>query len=1085
MLPMRRTRWLYLLHLLWVIGWLPLPLVAQEAPSVAELHLGQLGVREGLSSGMVYGVAQDQKGYLWMATSEGLNQYDGYRIHNIEHDDRDSLSLPEDHVTNVFVDSRNWLWLTTQFAGIHVMDVSNENVIPLGIDQSGGIIKEDPWGNIWLKSSKNPYQILQIPPEVKSPTDLLKLNEPLPRHLPHQVFKGLPKEQVLNSLLFSQKDGLWFIHADTLFNYQLDHSRKLARLQLAVSLEGRIDVDVQKRASGLRRADNVFKHRQYLIEDEAGNRLLLFGKSSICQIDPQTGSLQAIFQLPPPIENLHPRTVDRRGRVWCMDGYDIYLFDPRQRKLVQVARQGYEEQLLKFDVSDIQEDRHGVIWLSSFGYGLYKHTPSQAAFQYYGNDHEGPSMRELEELPNRQLLFNGSDILHLETKELSKLQGSDTLRLGTVLSVTTALDEEGNFWKSILKNGVSQLLKYSGKGELLQEFPRRRVEDGPFTAQYLLKGFDNSLWSVVIWYRESYDYFRHVLILDNWQPNDATPPRRFTFSAQDTTTIMGECISSYSEPGGKIWLGLDNGGLVVFDPRNESWQHYMHQSSDTSSLPNNRVYSILPDPREPLHTMWIGTSEGLARLDIESGTFTTFSTEEGLPNEVIYGILSDSRDNLWISTNQGLCCFDPRTYECQVYQEEDGLQHAEFNRRSFLKMTDGTLAFGGVGGLTWFDPEDLYPEPVPAEVVISGIRINNRPVPYIKPYIDSNRELLLKAPPAYSKEIELSYDNRLLTIEFAALDLTRPTNNRYRWNMEGLTDEWTQPSRQPEVTFTNLPPGSYTFQVRGCNYNGDWNMVSASIRVRVRPPWWGTWWFRTLLGLIVAMGIYALIRNRRRERQNLEALRNRISQDLHDEIGSTLSSISLFGTVADKSLREDPEKAHQLLKRINLNATNTIESMNDIVWAIKTKNDSMLHLVSRMRNYASELEDTGEWQITIHCDPELGEKNLDMIQRRNIYLIFKEAVNNAVKYSEGNAINIEIRSVRNAIRVEVRDNGKGFEPDKAAENERSFGGNGILNMRTRAEELGGKLQINSALGEGSSVILVFNPRYAPRNHWNQ
>ncbi len=238
-----------------------------------------------------------------------------------------------------------------------------------------------------------------------------------------------------------------------------------------------------------------------------------------------------------------------------------------------------------------------------------------------------------------------------------------------------------------------------------------------------------------------------------------------------------------------------------------------------------------------------------------------------------------------------------------------------------------------------------------------------------------------------------------------------------------------------------------------------------------------------ILGLLLLAGILGYVAvNRSMQRKQFQSLRNRISRDLHDEIGSTLSSIALFGIVASKSIKEDPDKADQLLMRINSNATQTIESMNDIVWAINAENDSMLHLISRMRNYASELEDTGAWDIQIDYDSKIAEKNLDMIQRRNIYLIFKEAINNAVKYSGGTSIDIKISSVKNTVSVEINDNGSGFEPEKAKENNHSFGGNGLKNMKRRAEELGGELSIQSSQAKGTSVVLNFNPKQNPKIH---
>ena len=231
--------------------------------------------------------------------------------------------------------------------------------------------------------------------------------------------------------------------------------------------------------------------------------------------------------------------------------------------------------------------------------------------------------------------------------------------------------------------------------------------------------------------------------------------------------------------------------------------------------------------------------------------------------------------------------------------------------------------------------------------------------------------------------------------------------------------------------------------------------------------------FLGLCLVLSAVIILYIVRNKIIQRKKIQLIRNRISQDLHDEIGSTLSSISLFGVVAGKSIEEDPEKAHQLLTRINSNATQTIESMNDIVWAIKSENDSVQHLINRMRSYASDIEDTGEWDIHIKYDPKIVDKNLNMIQRRNTYLIFKEAVNNAIKYSNGNTIEIELNAGKDSIEMEIRDNGQGFELQKTLIKDNSFGGNGLKNMKIRAEELGGKMKIISSPGKGTKINTVF------------
>lgn len=232
------------------------------------------------------------------------------------------------------------------------------------------------------------------------------------------------------------------------------------------------------------------------------------------------------------------------------------------------------------------------------------------------------------------------------------------------------------------------------------------------------------------------------------------------------------------------------------------------------------------------------------------------------------------------------------------------------------------------------------------------------------------------------------------------------------------------------------------------------------------------------IGLFILIGsVCFIIIYKALQRKKIRLLRNRISRDLHDEIGSTLSSITLYGTVASASIIKEPKKASELLTLINTYSSSTIESMNDIVWAINSDKDSMRHLINRMRSFASELEDTGEWTIDINYETKILDKSLNMIQRRNIYLIFKEALNNSLKYSNGKEIHVKIDIQKNLMKLNIKDDGKGFELNTVIKENKSSGGNGLKNMRKRAEELGGKLDIYSILGRGTKVSLEFNMRH--------
>jgi signal transduction histidine kinase len=302
--------------------------------------------------------------------------------------------------------------------------------------------------------------------------------------------------------------------------------------------------------------------------------------------------------------------------------------------------------------------------------------------------------------------------------------------------------------------------------------------------------------------------------------------------------------------------------------------------------------------------------------------------------------------------------------------------------------------------------------------------------------------------------------------------------------MEGFNDEWIDAGTVPEATYTNLSPGNYTFKVFGCNSANVWSPEPASMAITILPPWWGTWWFRLAVILVIASGIYAFYRYRLQQALKLQHLRNRIASDLHDEIGSTLSSISLAGSVIQRKLQGSAPEVESLLTRIGKNTDSMMEAMSDIVWAVNTKNDRFDNVVRRMRAFAIERLEPENITFHFQVDNNLNQLQLDMQQRKNLYLIFKEAIHNAAKYAACKNVWVDIGLHGSALTIRIKDDGQGFDVSSAkddssfhADGEAStgqLGGNGLNNMQRRAEELKGKLTIKSAHEKGTTVEVCFN-----------
>jgi hypothetical protein len=350
--------------------------------------------------------------------------------------------------------------------------------------------------------------------------------------------------------------------------------------------------------------------------------------------------------------------------------------------------------------------------------------------------------------------------------------------------------------------------------------------------------------------------------------------RHFRFNDQPLHAFEEPLFPSvHVDPGGDFWIGTSQ-GLLQFDPDRGVFTRYRHDPSDPQTLSMDNILSLQPDPIEPERFLWVGTNGGgLDLFDRQTGRVAHHTEEDGLPNDCIYGILSDQSGRLWLSTNQGLGVFNTRTSAVLNFDMQDGLQSDEFNAGAYYKSRRGELFFGGLRGYNAFFPQlipdNLYRPPV----VINSFLINNRPIDPRTPDSPLRRAI------ARSSEVELSHTDRVVTFGFAALSFSNPAHNKFAYRLAGFDPDWMYIGTHRSVTFTNLDPGEYVLWVKAANDDGVWNEKGTSLRIRVRPPPWRTWWAYSLMALVAIGLLYGL---RRYEISRL-GLKHRLSL-LHEEI---------------------------------------------------------------------------------------------------------------------------------------------------------------------------------------------------------
>ncbi|HEX7846399.1 MAG TPA: two-component regulator propeller domain-containing protein, partial [Chitinophagaceae bacterium] len=449
-----------------------------------------------------------------------------------------------------------------------------------------------------------------------------------------------------------------------------------------------------------------------------------------------------------------------------------------------------------------------------------------------------------------------------------------------------------------------------------------------------------------------------------------------------------DLVTIYKDSRGIIYIGAWHGGFIMFDPDKESFKTYRHSAADTTSVSNESAHLFHEDKNG---LIWFGTlGGGINVFNPVTEKFKSFTTADGLIHNSISSFVEDKKGNYWIGTRGGgLSCFTPPAdpfapgtkIDFRNYDLSDGLPSNQFNMSSSFCDEDGTLFFGTRGaGMIFFHPDDLLNSDFIPPVYITGLSLKNKDIRVGDP------NGILKLPIELTNDLKLNYRQNFFSLSFSALNYVHPEKNRYAYMLEGYDDDWVHTDASKRfASYTNLTPGHYTFKVKGSNNDGVWNQVPTELKIIITPPFWQTTWFRVLVVFIVVVIAYAFYRYRIAQVLLLQRIRNKIAADLHDDIGSTLNSISVYSEVA----RKDPSRKDFALSMIGESSRKVIDSMSDIVWSINPENDSFDKIIFRMRSLTYNLLKAKKIDCSFRTDESLNQLKLSMHTRRNFYLIFK------------------------------------------------------------------------------------------------
>lgn len=867
-------------------------------------------------------------------------------------------------------------------------------------------------------------------------------------------------------------------------------------------------------------SNGLFPNRTLGITEDKQGRIWVSFSSRACLIaDDSIKRFTAKDGIPPGLES--QVVCDSQGQVWMTSdnvlgqlneqGFqngrtysDVVRIAPSRRSGLWLCYQsmlfhfknGSPEQFIanlpsSTSVNTILEDKNGAIWLGTQGAGLLRFFEDN--FERIPTSH--PTITSLtEDREGNIWAGTAGGGLNLILPRTARFIGkSSDFPFGTTRSVT--LDNKGRIWVTTHDGQIGF------KEKDRWHFFSKKSDD--FHATCIAADFQGEIWvgsKTQGLHRINGDQLipletpnpisglgiRALLPSskgDLWITSDF-PNNLFRLSGKTITAIersvKTKTLRAITEgPDGTIWVGSADGYLL----RVEGDQLVDKSSLDGSSYQSIRTLHATPDG-----SLWIGYA-GYGLGHYKNGDFRLFTTQDGLHDDYISQIQHDQGGGLWIAANRGLfkveidnLLLNSTPIRCETYGRGNGLPSIQPSRDyspSSTTQNNKQLFFTTLSGLLEVTPEQSPKSSPPPPVLLESVLLDNQTIAIFKAHNMINPEsqspvIDLSEP---TPKINLPPDHNRLTISYASLTFTSPENSLIRYRLHPIDKEWQQAENKKSVTFSRLPSGNYQFQVIASNHLGDWNKIGKTLEIKVAPFVWETWWFKVGLGLLTAFitgGLVSLHLRKRHRRQlrqieatrALEQERSRIARDIHDDLGATLTRITLLSQNPQHNISEFTDDT---LLEIHSSAQHLMRSMEEVVWAVNPEHDTFDALANYVSNYGQGFLRVANIRCRLEMPLILPEKSLSAQVRHNLFLAFKEALNNAVKYAEANTVHIFLESHNSYFVLKVTDNGKGIEANILSDSSRSSFGNGLANMKSRLDEIGGKCNIYSAPDEGTTI----------------
>lgn len=1015
-----------------------------------------LSVDDGLPQNSITALAQGPDGFLWIGTQDGLARYDGYDFKIYRSEEGNSNSLSHNFIWDLYFDNEGHLWATTLGNGLSRLDTRRDQVSQWL--QGKGDSSLYHWNTFSTLKVKNTLWV-----GTNESLDKISLETgKRVSYFPGKVAGETEPAILVRTLALSpDSTAIW-----------MNSKKGLARLHIKSDSLEYFDQSPFGTASNLLNIHKIETDDQGLLITTDRRIININWKDKKEKILFDADSLGLAKNL-----NFHGfyQGIGRFNYIYSGGG--IFRIEKSTGRIVHLVHDPENPTSLSHNyVIDLCETSDGALWAGTRN-GLNAVRTKTEDFLRFGKTNQ--KEYSLSSVSVRGLLYNtkdelwagtdlGINIINLETGIIRPLKeqlvNPETVQGEYILSLIK--DRNGTVWSGVRGGGLLRLNSAENNQYRAFSDPLNNT-----SIQFILDE-DSILWlgssgsGLLKYHKEK------GLVKSYPHTGDGRgPSHTFVFTI-------------YRDPNNIIWLGTPTGGINIFDRKTESFSTIRTSRNSNNGLSGNTILCFFEDSRKRL---WIGTTSGLSLLKTPLSPdliekinahpdhlkFEHFGRKEGFPNEVIYGIREDKIGNLWISTNDGLVKFNGERV-IDDFTLEDGCQVDEYNQNAALSLPDGRMVFGGVTGLHLFNPERLGKFYYQPKCVLTDIQVNHNK-------IDSKG---IKILPFGLKSLKLDYTDDVIDFSFAGLSYVNSSQNTYAYRLIGFDSEWNHTSSDKRfVTYTNLDPGNYTFEIKSANCDGVWSNQIAQLPISVSYPPWQKWYAFLAYAIVLSALVYLLVqwrteKARRAERLKLrlqevrlderEKFRKEAARDFHDEAGNKITRINLLVELASSRAGDD-YSLKDYFEKIAQNTAQLSSGMRDFNWSLDPEKDSLKDLCMRIAEFGESMYEGADQSFSSKIEinnPELI--TLGMALRRDLLMIFKEAINNAAKHANSQKAEFRVYSDGKDLVMELKDFGTGIE------DEPSSAGYGLKNMKSRAAAHGGRMDISANKDDGTLVQFKIN-----------